>query len=94
MTTRDVLRVEHVVAPGRVRCCVPFCRKTRKNELGFDEWLCGDHWRLIDKARRQVWGRINRRWRRFGPVKTSPAYGRVWASLKRQAIERAAGIAG
>lgn len=86
-------------AAGRVGCCVPFCGRTRKSPAGrFSEWICGDHWRLIDKERRRVWGRVHRRWRRFGPAsrETAPlvAYARLWAALKRQAIERAAGITG
>lgn len=90
MTSRDFLFVD--IEPGRLRCCVPFCRKSRRNDVGFDEWICGDHWRMVDKSRRQVWGRINKRFRRFGPKKSTPAYCRVWSALKRQAIERATGI--
>ncbi len=79
----------------RIGCCVPFCRRTRQNvDPAYNEWICGDHWRLTDKIKRKVWGRINRRWRRFGPSSAdpSPAYDRVWNAMKRQAIERAAGI--
>lgn len=80
----------------RIGCCVPYCRRTRKNDFRPGaEWICGDHWRLIDKARRRVWGRIRGRWRRFGPPAAADAIAtRLWAALKRQAIERAMGIAG
>lgn len=30
------------------RCCVPFCRRWSKR---FEtEWLCGEHWRLVDRG--------------------------------------------
>lgn len=79
--------------PGRIACCVPFCRRTT-GRTEFSEWLCGDHWRLIDKRRRQVYGRYMRQWRRYSHGKIVPqAVDRIWNRLKREAIERAAGIA-
>lgn len=80
---------------ARIQCCVPFCPCTRKNvSAEYCEWICGDHWRLVDKARRRVWERARKRWRRFGPPVSADAISsRLWAALKRQAIERAAGIA-
>lgn len=79
---------------------MPFCRRTT-GRAEFSEWLCGDHWRLVDKRRRRVYGRYMRQWRRFGPSGNTPEYyarvhaaaGRIWNRIKRQAIERAAGIA-
>lgn len=83
-----------MIAPGRIGCCVPFCRRTRLNDNPkFVEWLCPEHWPLIDKTRRRVWGRIKGRWRRFGPpAAASSIEDRLWGALKRQAIERAAGV--
>lgn len=84
----------------RLNCCVPFCRRTRgdrKNDpvTPGQEWLCGDHWRLVDRRRRRVWGRLCGRWRRFGPPAAADAIEcRLWSRLKHQAIERAVGIAG
>jgi hypothetical protein len=49
-----------MTAPGRLPCVVPFCRRTTAR-ADFEQWICGDHWRLIDKARRRVYGRL-RRW--------------------------------
>jgi len=80
---------------ARITCCVPFCRRTTRNDEAFVEWICGDHWKLADKPRRRVWGRVKGRWRRYGPPAAAPYIEhRLWASLKRQAIERAVGIAG
>lgn len=85
---------------ARLPCCVPFCRRsTARTE--FSEWLCGDHWRLVDRRRRRVYGRYMRQWRRYGPEARVHIDGRVfraaadriWRRLKREAIERAAGIA-
>lgn len=78
---------------GRLACCVPFCRRTT-DRPEFSEWICGDHWRAIDKRRRQVYGRYVRQWRRFGPTAgMHVAAGRIWERLKREAIEAAMGIA-
>ena len=41
---------------ARLRCLVPYCRRTRgphKGELPIDEWeewICGPHWRLVSQA--------------------------------------------
>jgi hypothetical protein len=76
---------------GRIPCVVPFCRRTTAC-ADFDEWICGDHWRLTDKPRRQVYGRYLRRWRRYGAAAYGPAASRIWRRLAAQAIQRAAGI--
>ena len=68
---------------GRLACVVPFCRRTTAR-ADFDEWICGDHWRLIDKVLRQVYGRHLRRRRRYGAAAYGPAAARI------QAVERAA----
>lgn len=36
-----------MTAPGRLTCCVPFCRRSTGKAYG--EWICGDHWRLVAK---------------------------------------------
>lgn len=51
---------------NRIACCVPFCRRTAKREA-FTEIICGKCWRKAPKARRQVYSRLLRRYRRrFG----------------------------
>ena len=80
-----------MTTPGRLACVVPFCRRTTAR-ADFDEWICGDHWRLIDKVRRQVHGRHLRRWRRYGAAAYGPAAARIWRRMVEQAIQRAAGI--
>jgi hypothetical protein len=75
----------------RITCCIPFCRRTRANP-GFSEWICGDHWRAVPKARRRVYGRLKRTWRRFHDGRDGVRADRVWNRLKHQAIEAAAGI--
>lgn len=77
----------------RIACVVPFCRRTT-GRTEFSEWLCGDHWRMVDKPKRRVYGRYMRQWRRYGPTKRmAAAADRIWNRLKREAIEKAAGIA-
>jgi hypothetical protein len=83
----------------RLQCCVPFCRHTRAKlprDHIFSEWICGDHWRMVDKKYRRVYGRYVRQWRRSGPSEKQTEYdaaNRLWHWLKRKAIERATGIA-
>jgi len=49
--------------PGRINCCVPFCRRTR-TDIGFAEWICQPHWRLVPKQlkrRKRLAERIEQR---------------------------------
>lgn len=80
----------------RVSCCAPFCNRTvRRDKLayGASEWICQTHYRLVDiklKRQRSALRRRNikrKEWERY--VKTDD---RMWLRIKRQAIERAAGI--
>lgn len=32
---------------ARLTCCVPFCRRTYRNDRGYAEWICGPHWRGV-----------------------------------------------
>ncbi len=51
----------------RISCCVPFCRRTYRNDEGYAEHLCGNHWRLADKYLRRRRGKLEHRYRRkFG----------------------------
>lgn len=80
----------------RIGCCIPFCRRTRKNP-GRDgryasEWICGPHWQAVPKQRRRVYGRIKRAWRRFHHEEDGVRADRIWTRLKHQAIEAAAGL--
>lgn len=72
----------------RLRCCVPFCNRTRKPDE-YAEWICGKHWPLTDLQSRLVYRRM--KFRRPGP-EFAQARGRIWDRLRRQAIERAAGL--
>jgi len=73
----------------RLGCCVPWCKRTTPR-TEFTEWICGKHWPLIDKRYRRAYGRAARRWRRYRVGGERAA--RLWRRIKRQAIERAAGI--
>jgi hypothetical protein len=58
----------------------------------FSEWICRDHWIMVPKIRRQVYGRVRRRWRRFRLEPDGARADRIWNRLKREAIETAGGI--
>jgi hypothetical protein len=75
----------------RLQCCVPFCRRTTARS-DFEQWICGDHWRLVGQTKRRVYGRYLRRWRRYGPSAYGPAASRIWRALVREAIEAAGGL--
>jgi hypothetical protein len=73
------------------QCCVPFCRHTTRRP--FNEWVCGPHWRLVDKRVRSLCGRVKRKANRIGWTPALIALDiRLGAQAKRQAIERGLGI--
>lgn len=48
----------------RIRCCVPFCRRTidpAKLEVGHTEWICEKHWRTVPRAIKQRRRQVKRR---------------------------------
>ncbi|WP_119301117.1 hypothetical protein [Dongia deserti] len=90
--------------PGRIACVVPFCKRTAPRDPNDDanaEIICGGHKRLVDSGLRRLHRRVCRKVEglevcraNLGLAKT--LFGierRVWAKMKEQAIERAAGIA-
>jgi len=69
-----------------IRCCVPFCHRTHRNVESYAEWCCSAHFGLTDAMARKIYRRMIRR----GAAAASRD--RIWGRLRRQAIERAAGI--
>ena len=85
----------------RIPCCVPHCRRTIARERlaeGYDdrthwEWICSKHWTAIPRRRRLAYLRAKRQFfTRPGSYWRAPALCRLWIRLKREAIERAAGL--
>lgn len=71
-------------------CCVPFCGRRHRNVEGYGEWCCGPHFGLTDAMARKVYKRMLKRERPgFDGVQSRD---RIWRRIKRQAVERAAGI--
>jgi hypothetical protein len=82
---------------GRLSCCVPFCRRTTQapnaeGRLVPTEWICNGHWKAIPRSARRAYGRRLRRLFRHHLATDRAAADRLWAWLKRKAIEAAAGI--
>lgn len=55
-----------VVKPGRIACCVPFCKRTASRAKFGEctEIICGKHWRMIPnkvRARRKQLARRKRK---------------------------------
>lgn len=89
----------------RTACCVPFCRRT--STLFPKEWLCADHWRLVERRlkrfRTKRLNQLRGRWQKAyaeepqskRATMARQAYWRaealIWERMKRQAISRAAG---
>lgn len=72
-------------------CAVPGCRRT--SELFRNEWLCADHWRLVDRSLKTYRTRHLRKLSRAGyATRWRRAENLIWRRMKRQAIERAAGL--
>lgn len=77
---------------GRMRCIVPGCGRTYKDE-GNDEIICGKHWRLADVRWRRLMMRVRRKAKRVGWTGSLLALDhRLWVRCRDQAIERAMGI--
>jgi len=39
---------------ARIPCCVPFCRRTTRNDGSFTEWICAKHWRLVGRKAKLI----------------------------------------
>jgi hypothetical protein len=77
------------VSAGRVRCCVPFCARSRKPEA-YAEFICSVHWPMTDKKTRSLFFRARRAIKKGRDLQYLE--GKLWEKLKRQAIERAVGL--
>lgn len=79
----------------RVSCCVPFCQRTRGDRKGDPlfpgmEWICGPHWRLVDKRIKRL--RAANRRRRGDSLLAFKTDGVLWRWAKNQAIQHGVGI--
>lgn len=88
-----------MTAPYERRPCeVPFCRRTSTRWP--DEWLCCDHWRLVDRSLKLYRTRRLKQLRQRAEqtlewkdwMRLRRASHLIWRRMKRQAIERALGI--
>ena len=86
---------------ARIPCCVPFCRRTASREKmgNCDEIICGKHYRLASATLRRRLSRLRRQRARYREGIDDDKKWRsirldwqLWDRIKRQAIERAAGI--
>jgi hypothetical protein len=82
----------------RLHCCVPFCGRSTKNEKGYVEWVCQKHFgpvsaraKFIHRAAKRAQMRGRAGWTKD---EINALAMRAWARVKREAIERAAGIYG
>ncbi len=79
----------------RLSCCVLFCRRTRGDRKGDPlrpgmEWICGPHWRLVDKSIKRL--RAANRRRHGKSLLAHKIDGVLWRRAKNQAIQRGVGI--
>lgn len=86
----------------RTACSVPFCRRSVAGRWA--GYLCGDHWRLVDRDLRRLRTKLRRRFMKRGEVVTikggwrsltdraARAEAGIWRRMVRQAIERATGV--
>lgn len=68
----------------RVACAVPGCGRSCKPER-YSEFVCAKHWPATDRRWRLLMFRARRRG-------DHALRDKCWSKLKRQAIERAAGL--
>ncbi|CAB4167976.1 hypothetical protein UFOVP860_74 [uncultured Caudovirales phage] len=95
-----------VIAPEggclRLACCVPFCRRTFKNDKVGTPWLegsrviCGKHWRMGNATARRRHSRLSRLQKRGIIVRKAgqieDMLHALWDRILKQATEAAAGI--
>jgi hypothetical protein len=64
-----------------------------KLAYGFNEWLCQTHYRAVEiKLKHQRAALRRRNIKRLDAERYVATDGRMWRRIKKQAIERAAGI--
>lgn len=92
--------------PGRIPCCVPFCRRTSKADGGATEVICAKHYRVTNKTLRRRYRKHQRRYSALvegvtaqlppdlhdEAVRLSDMLESEWSELKRQSIDAAMGI--
>ena len=80
----------------RAPCIIIGCRRTFKRaqlDWGDNEYMCGDHYRMSDKALRQLRTKLRRRAKRIGWTdRLARIDNWLWARIKKQATERTLGI--
>lgn len=75
---------------GRQPCAVPHCRRTRKDDGRFNEWICDRHWRIINPVLRRRFRRATRKMiAGRAPIELHHT---LWQLCREQAIDRAMGI--
>lgn len=58
---------EGLFVSDRISCLCPGCRRTYHNREGYNEWICGNHWRLVSPTARRRYSKLRSRYkRRFG----------------------------
>lgn len=62
--------------PGRIACCVPFCRCTvpKDRHPGATEVICAKHWRLVPRALKARKRQCNRRIDKLNAAWQRPAF--------------------
>lgn len=97
-----------VDSPDRLRCCVPFCRRTRRKD-NFRDWICREHWVTVPRTYRRRWQRLERTYkrrfarhgwwvfpagspRRLEAVKLDKLCRKAWERCRHAAIETAMGV--
>ena len=63
---------------GRVRCCVPFCRRTKTPQDRYAEWVCPTHWAVVDPRLRRLFRPAKRRrTRRHGETRAGAGQSKI-----------------
>lgn len=77
----------------KVSCCVVGCGRHGRIAPPDDEWICADHWKLVDRELKQHYRRVRRKMNQFGRFQSLERLShKLWVQLREQAIERAMGL--
>lgn len=71
----------------RLNCLITGCRRTKRNDEGFDEWICQKHWSVVPVKYRKLYSMAKRKFKK-GDIDEERLLS-VWKKCKDQAFYNA-----
>jgi hypothetical protein len=81
-----------VIDPERIGCCIPGCWRSIRNDQGFVEWICAQHWRPVSAFEKRHRAKIKRLIKRRPSNTLSRLQASSWERCRQMALDAAAGV--